>query len=116
MLKVKDPFDAFRDDRLSPDLADVYDALCRVVRTHAPHAIAAMKWHVPTYSQGRVIAAIVPGPGYLRLTFFHGADLDDPDRLLEGAGARVRHVKVRTPSEASITPVVQLIAQAFARA
>src|SRR5215216_3340315 len=27
--------------------------------------------------------------------FFHGAALDDPARLLEGSGKRMRHVKVR---------------------
>ena len=27
--------------------------------------------------------------------FFHGADLDDPARLLEGVGKRMRHVKLR---------------------
>jgi hypothetical protein len=116
MLKRGNPFDEFRDDQLSPELTGVYDALCGVVRTHAPHAIAAMKWHVPTYSHGSVIAAIVPGPGYLRLTFFHGADLDDPDGLLEGEGASVRHVKARTPCEASSAPIAQLIAQAFGSA
>jgi hypothetical protein len=32
---------------------------------------------------------------HVNVGFFHGATLDDPARLLEGAGKRMRHVKIR---------------------
>lgn len=32
---------------------------------------------------------------HVNMGFFHGADLDDPARLLDGAGKRMRHVKLR---------------------
>ena len=37
---------------------------------------------------------------HVNLGFFHGADLPDPARLLNGTGKRMRHVKLR-PDEAS---------------
>lgn len=38
--------------------------------------------HLPTYTK------------YVNLGFSHGAQLDDPERRLQGSGARIRHVKL----------------------
>lgn len=32
---------------------------------------------------------------YVNLGFYYGADLHDPERLLEGSGKKLRHIKVR---------------------
>ncbi|HEY2050206.1 MAG TPA: DUF1801 domain-containing protein, partial [Caulobacteraceae bacterium] len=45
--------------------------------------------------------------------FFFGAELDDPARLLEGAGKRMRHVKVRWGQEVDATALSELIAAAY---
>lgn len=41
-------------------------------------------------------AYILPHERWVNLGFFQGAGLPDPEALLEGTGARMRHVKVRT--------------------
>lgn len=38
---------------------------------------------------------------WVRLGFYYGGALDDPMRLLEGEGKRLRHVKVRTLEQAA---------------
>jgi hypothetical protein len=38
---------------------------------------------------------------YVRYGFMYGGYLDDPHRLLEGTGKRMRHVKVRSLAAAS---------------
>jgi len=41
--------------------------------------------------------------------FFHGAHLDDPDRLLEGTGKNMRHVKLkagRLPDDAALGKLI----------
>jgi hypothetical protein len=38
---------------------------------------------------------IMPLKDSVNLGFFHGADLKDPKGLLEGMGAKMRHVKIR---------------------
>lgn len=58
---------------------------------------------------------IAPQRGYVRLTFTHGAELPDPASLLEGTGARMRHVKVRSVAEAKRPELVQLIRVAARR-
>lgn len=45
------------------------------------------------------MAALSPYTKWVSLGFIRGARLDDPDGLLEGTGASVRHVKLRSPEE-----------------
>ena len=45
------------------------------------------------------MAALSPYTKWVSLGFLRGAALDDPDGLLEGTGASVRHVKLRSPEE-----------------
>lgn len=42
------------------------------------------------------MAALTPYAGWVSLGFLRGALLDDPDGLLEGTGALVRHVKFKS--------------------
>jgi hypothetical protein len=46
--------------------------------------------------------------------FFHGAELADPARLLEGSGKRMRHVKVKPDAEPNPEALATLIAAAYA--
>lgn len=46
--------------------------------------------------------------------FFHGADLADPRRLLEGAGKRMRHVKLRWGRPIDEAALAALIGAAYA--
>jgi hypothetical protein len=52
---------------------------------------------------------VLPYAKWVNLGFFQGATLPDPDRLLEGTGARMRHVKVRSADEAVAPAVRHLI-------
>jgi len=63
-----------------------------------------------------VVFSIACFPRWVRLFFFHGADLDDPDGMLEGAGAQVRSVKLSDLAVLDDPRVQALIAQALAKA
>lgn len=43
---------------------------------------------------------VLPRTSWVNLGFFKGAELPDPAGLLEGTGAQLRHVKVRTQDAA----------------
>jgi hypothetical protein len=45
--------------------------------------------------------------------FFYGAELDDPSGLLEGAGRRGRHVKLRWGEPVNDAALIQLIATGY---
>lgn len=43
---------------------------------------------------------VMPQAVHVNLGFWHGVGLPDPEGLLEGTGARMRHVKVRSKEDA----------------
>ncbi len=58
-------------------------------------------------------AYILPYAKWVNLGFFRGSELADPEALLEGTGARMRHVKIRSPDDARRPAVMALIAAAL---
>jgi len=50
---------------------------------------------------------------HVNVGFFYGAELDDPAGLLEGAGKRMRHVKIHWGRPANDTALSELIAAAY---
>jgi len=50
---------------------------------------------------------------HVNVGFFHGAALEDPARLLEGTGKRMRHVKLKPGSDLDSTAISALIACAY---
>ena len=50
---------------------------------------------------------------HVNVGFFHGATLDDPAGLLEGAGKHMRHVKLRWGEPVNTAALTQLIAAAY---
>jgi hypothetical protein len=50
---------------------------------------------------------------HVNVGFFHGAALDDPARLLEGTGKRMRHVKLRWGEDVNEPALRALIAAAY---
>jgi len=50
---------------------------------------------------------------HVNIGFFLGADLSDPKRLLEGAGKRMRHVKVKPGEELDSAALSTLMMAAF---
>ena len=50
---------------------------------------------------------------HVNVGFFHGASLPDPDRLLEGAGRFMRHVKLRPGTATNSAALSRLIEAAY---
>jgi hypothetical protein len=50
---------------------------------------------------------------HVNVGFFHGAALPDPDRLLQGSGKCMRHVKLRPATPANAAALNRLIAAAY---
>jgi hypothetical protein len=58
-------------------------------------------------------AYIAPQTQYVNLGFYHGVALKDPAGLLEGAGKRLRHIKIKSISDAKKKDVVSLLKAAL---
>jgi hypothetical protein len=50
---------------------------------------------------------------HVNVGFFRGAELFDPNGLLEGTGKFIRHVKLRPDTKVDGTPLVTLINAAY---
>lgn len=79
---------------LDASIRPVAEAVRDLVRSAAPETRETLKWGYPCYVGNGDICSIMPAKGYVRLQFFQGIALSDPDRLLEGTGKGMRHVKV----------------------
>jgi len=55
---------------------------------------------------------IAPQKNYVNLGFMYGADLPDPDGLLEGSGKLLRHVKIRSLEDLQRPALRKLIEEA----
>ncbi|MYJ55869.1 MAG: DUF1801 domain-containing protein [Rhodothermaceae bacterium] len=58
---------------------------------------------------------ILPYKRWVNLGFYQGIDLADPKELLEGTGAKMRHVKIRSIDDAKRSEVRALIKAALTR-
>lgn len=65
---------------------------------------------------GSVILSIAGYPRWVTLFFMWGTKLDDPHRLLEGAGNQVRSVRLSSPDMLDDPRIEALIADAVAKA
>jgi len=87
------------------------------VRGLAPELDETLKWGQPTYVFGtHNVLYVAAYPDHVDLGFFDGADLPDPHRVLEGSGARMRHVKVRDAAALEEPALKALVRAAVERA
>ena len=50
---------------------------------------------------------------HVNVGFFYGAELPDPDGLLEGSGKRMRHVKLTPGADVNSAALSRLVAEAY---
>ena len=107
---------------LEPDLATIARSLRAMIRGVDVSTVETVRLgdNAATYGVGPKkmtdgYAYIMPMRGYVNLGFYQGAMLADPKRLLEGTGKSLRHVKLRSLTDANRSPVRALVAAALAR-
>ena len=72
----------------------VIEKLRAVVRSVAPHALESIKWGQPVYEHKGPFSYIKAHATHVNFGFWRGAELEDPKRMLQGEGDRMRHVKI----------------------
>ena len=70
----------------------------------------------PTERPRDAVLSLVVYPRWVNLFFLRGASLDDPERLLQGTGSRVRHIRLDAATVLDDPAVVRLVRQAAAKA
>lgn len=103
---------------LDPSVRKIYKALRALARKAMPGAVETFYHNAIGYGTGsssfdRVCYIMEQEKGYVNFGFFFGADLPDPKGLIEGAGKRMRHVKVRTMEQVKDPALEELIKAAW---
>jgi hypothetical protein len=95
---------------LRPEQAEIVAALRDLVRGAAPKATESIKWAQPVYESDGPVIFIKAHKSHVNIGFWRGAEMDDPEGLLQGDGDRMRHVKI-----ASFKDIHKKALQSFVR-
>ena len=115
-------FGTFDDlvDPIEPDLRSVARRLRAMILDIHPDAVEVVRLgdNAATYGVGpkkmsEGYTYILPYRKWVNLGFYRGTDLPDPEGLLEGSGARMRHVKIATVTTAELPAVRDLVSAAL---
>ncbi|HEU4394641.1 MAG TPA: DUF1801 domain-containing protein [Planctomycetota bacterium] len=111
-MKAYASFDLYLADQ-PPKNRAIIRALRGFVRKAEPGLEESVKWGNGCWlKDGGPVAYVYSDRGFVQFGFMRGSALRDPDGLLEGNGAFVRHVKVRAVDDIAPKPFKALLGQA----
>jgi len=91
---------------------DAMKRLRELVGEAAPHSAVSIKWSQPVWEWNGPMIWMKAEKNHVNLGFWRGAELDDPDGVLEGDGDRMRHVKVTSVDMIPDESIRNLVRQA----
>ena len=78
-----------------PAIRGICEALRSIILEADGSLRETIKWSHPAYLRNGDVMYLAATDAHVRLGFFQGAGLTDPDGRIEGMGKRLRHVKIR---------------------
>lgn len=113
-MKSYATFDAYAKDQSAKNRA-VIRALRALVKRVAPELRESVKWGNGCWiTDDANVAYVYSADDHVQFGFFAGAALKDPERLLQGSGKYVRHVKLRKLADIDERALAALVRQASA--
>lgn len=102
-------------DRFTPEVKKILLAARRLVKSIGPQATetAYRGWPIRYTVDGAVVVALGGFARYANLWVQRGTELEDPDRLLEGTGKGLRHLKLYSVDDVKRPAVKRLVEDAF---
>ena len=98
---------------LSSPQREIAEALRELIHKAGPKLRETLKWGHPCFVGVGNICSIMPFAHHVNLAFFHGSELSDPARLLEGNGQGLRHVKISSVAEVRARTLGPLLKEAI---
>jgi hypothetical protein len=98
--------------RLAPAQAALVAAVAGLVREAAPAAKESIKWGQPVWEVNGPVCSIKAFRNTTNVNFWRGAELArgaDPEGLLEGSGAKLRHIKLTRAEDIRAEAFEQLV-------
>jgi len=99
--------------KVAPWQRAIIQKLRAVIRMAAPRASESIKWGQPVYEHKGPFSYIKAHAAQINFGFWRGTELDDPKRVLQGEGNRMRHVRLVETQPLGETLLAAFVAQAF---
>src|ERR1044072_1308593 len=90
----------------------IFEVAPEIAETVYPQ-MKVIRYGLDGNKMGALVYAIIPTKSGVSLGFMHGTSLADPQKLLEGTGKNLRHVKLKTLDDAASPALHQLVKQAL---
>ena len=91
---------------------EIVSRVRQIVLKAAPGAKESIKWAQPVYESSGPFAYIKAFKSAVNLGFWRGADLEDPNGLLQGSGNKMRHIKLTSVADVDEKALAGLVSQA----
>ncbi|MHC5036022.1 MAG: DUF1801 domain-containing protein [Planctomycetota bacterium] len=92
----------------------VVKELRKIIKGAAPEAEESFKWAQPVYEVNGPFCYLSAHSDHVRMGFWRGVDLRDPNGLLVGTGKMMRHVKIRSVKEIQPKVLKRFVKEAVA--
>ncbi|NND92966.1 MAG: DUF1801 domain-containing protein [Granulosicoccus sp.] len=99
---------------LTPAQQSLLSELRQLIFDAAPDAVEELKWNQPCYRRNGFFCYLQKAARHVTIGFQQGAQLSDPESLLQGEGKGMRHIKIRIGERIRAPAIQRLIAQALA--
>jgi hypothetical protein len=107
--------------KFSPEVQSVAKGAIATMRKRLPGAIefvydnyyALVVGFGPNERPSEAVFSVVMYPRHVSLCFLFGAELDDPQKILQGSGNQVRHIRLDSAATLGRPDVKALITQAI---
>ncbi|MCH8903222.1 MAG: DUF1801 domain-containing protein [Bacteroidetes bacterium] len=83
-----------------------------IVEGSAPDAAASIKWSQPVFEQNGPFCYVRAFKDHVNFGFWRGAELPDPEGLLQGDGDKMRHIRLSSPDEVESDAFAALVRSA----
>ena len=96
-------------------LREVAQGVRQLMRKTVPSVRESVNpWKMPTFESNGPMCFFTIGKSHVTFGFLRATSLPDPEKLLEGTGKNLRHVKLRSPEDLR-NPTLKKLIKAAAR-
>lgn len=111
-MKAYDSWSDWRADQ-SAEHQGLIDTLAQVIESTAPHLTTTVKWGQGCWTDNNAPRVFIHcADDHVRLGFYNGSSLEDPECLLSGNGKYVRAIRVHSTDDIQPEDFAGLIKQA----
>jgi hypothetical protein len=101
-------------EKKDPELRKVAEALRALMRKTVKGLSESVNpWKIPTFESNGPMCMLMVGKKHVTFGFLRGTSLPDPEKLLEGTGKNLRHVKLRSVEDLRNPALTKLIVAAM---